>query len=171
MVYLFVDGIAERLHLGQPREAVLAAWGILADGKKALLHLAPGTKEDTASCREFFRDMTARGLPDPLLVVSDGAPGLIRAIEEVLPARLRQRCLAHKMRNLQSKVPEDVWPEFKARAAGLLPGGLAGAGALAARRHRRATYERELPVGGGVLRGRLRSLHRASAFPARRIAG
>lgn len=29
-VYLFVDGIAERLHLGQPREAVLAAWGFLA---------------------------------------------------------------------------------------------------------------------------------------------
>jgi putative transposase len=54
VVYLFVDGIAERLHLGQPREAVLAAWGILADGKKVLLHLAPGTKEDTASCKEFF---------------------------------------------------------------------------------------------------------------------
>jgi Transposase, Mutator family len=30
LVYLFVDGIAERLHLGQPLEAVLAAWGILA---------------------------------------------------------------------------------------------------------------------------------------------
>jgi putative transposase len=57
ITYLFVDGIAERLHLGQPREAVLAAWGILADGKKALLHLAPGTKEDTASCKEFFHDM------------------------------------------------------------------------------------------------------------------
>ena len=36
VTYLFVDGIAERLHLGQPREAVLAAWGILRDGKKAL---------------------------------------------------------------------------------------------------------------------------------------
>lgn len=116
ILYLFVDGIAERLHLGQPREAVLAAWGILADGKKALLHLAPGTKEDTASCREFFQDMRRRGLPDPLLVVSDGAPGMIRAIEECLPRSLRQRCLAHKMRNLQSRVPEDVWPEFKARA-------------------------------------------------------
>src|SRR5437764_8875775 len=57
VVYLFVDGIAERLHLGQPREAVLAAWGILRDGKKALLHLAPGTKEDTASCREFLQEM------------------------------------------------------------------------------------------------------------------
>jgi putative transposase len=116
VVYLFVDGIAERLHLGQPREAVLAAWGILADGKKALLHLAPGTKEDTASCREFFQDMRRRGLPDPLLVVSDGAPGVIRAIEECFPRALRQRCLAHKMRNLQSKVPDDVWPEFHARA-------------------------------------------------------
>lgn len=72
LTYLFVDGIAERLHLGQPREAVLAAWGILADGKKALLHLAPGTKEDTASCKEFFQDLRRRGLPDPLLVVSDG---------------------------------------------------------------------------------------------------
>jgi transposase-like protein len=116
VLYLFVDGIAERLHLGQPREAVLAAWGILADGKKALLHLAPGTKEDTASCREFFRDMRRRGLPDPLLVVSDGAPGIIRAIEECFPRALRQRCLAHKMRNLASKVPEDLRPEFKARA-------------------------------------------------------
>ena len=117
VVYLFVDGIAERLHLGQPREAVLVAWGLLADGKKALLHLAPGAKEDTASCREFFRDMRRRGLPDPLLVVSDGAPGIIRAIEECFPRALRQRCLAHKMRNLASKVPEDIWPEFSARAA------------------------------------------------------
>jgi putative transposase len=116
VVYLFVDGIAERLHLGQPREAVLAAWGILADGKKALLHLVPGTKEDTASCREFFQDMRRRGLSDPLLVVSDGAPGVIRAIEECFPRSFRQRCLAHKMRNLQSKVPDDVWPEFHARA-------------------------------------------------------
>ena len=117
VIYLFIDGIAERLHLGQPREAVLAAWGILADGKKALLHLAPGTKEDTASCKEFLQDMRRRGLLDPLLVASDGASGMIRAIEECLPRSVRQRCLAHKMRNLQSKVPENVWPEFKARAA------------------------------------------------------
>src|SRR5437660_9314847 len=39
VTYLFVDGIAERLRLRQPREAVLSAWGILSDGKKAL---APG---------------------------------------------------------------------------------------------------------------------------------
>jgi putative transposase len=144
ITYLFVDGIAERLHLGQPREAVLAAWGILADGKKALLHLAPGTKEDTASCKEFFRDMRRRGLPDPLLAASDGAPGMIRAIEECLPRSIRQRCLAHKMRNLQSKVPEDVWPEFKARAAACYQ---APSPALARllRDDIAATYSRDLP--------------------------
>src|SRR5262249_15991100 len=34
----------------------------------------------------------------------------------LIAASARQRCLPHKLRNLQSKVPEDQWPEFKARA-------------------------------------------------------
>ena len=41
VAYLFVDGVAERLHAGLPREAVLCAWGITEDGQKVLLHLAP----------------------------------------------------------------------------------------------------------------------------------
>lgn len=116
VLYLFVDGVAEKLHLGQPREAVLAAWGIVEGGQKVLLGLAPGTKEDTASCRDFLREMKARNLADPLLVVTDGAPGLMRAGEEVFPRSLRQRCLAHKMRNLQSKVPDELWRELKGAA-------------------------------------------------------
>ena len=62
LVYLFVDGIVERLHLGQPREAVLAAWGILADGQKALLHLAPGTGGSLSgiSCEGLLLNLTLR---------------------------------------------------------------------------------------------------------------
>ena len=116
VLYLFADGIAERLHLGQPREAVLVAWAILENGKRALLHIAPGSKEDTVSCRELFRDLKRRGLNDPVLGTTDGAPGLIRAFEECWPKSLRQRCLAHKMRNLEAKVPADRWPEFKSQA-------------------------------------------------------
>ena len=100
---------------GQPREAVLAAWGVGEDGRKVLLALMAGSKEDTETVRAFFQDMRARGLGDPLLVVSDGAPGIIRAIEECFPRSARQRCLAHRMRNLGTKVPTDLWPEFKAR--------------------------------------------------------
>ncbi len=117
IVYLFVDGIAERLRPGQRREAVLAAWGIGEDGRKSLLGLMAGSKEDVETVRAFFQDLRARGLGDPLLVVSDGAPGIIRAIEECFPRSARQRCLAHRMRNLAAKVPADPWPEFKARAA------------------------------------------------------
>jgi len=43
---------------------------------------------------------------------------MIRAIEECLPRIARQRGRAHKVRNLQSKVPEYLWPEFKARVGG-----------------------------------------------------
>jgi transposase-like protein len=64
----------------------------------------------------LLRDLKTRNLRDPLLVISDGAPGLIRAIEEVFPKSLRQRCLAHRMRNLQGKVPEERWREVKAQA-------------------------------------------------------
>jgi len=116
VVYLFVDGIAERLHLGQPREAVLAAWGITSQGNKVLLGLLPGTKEDTVSCKEFLRDLKSRRLRDPVLVITDGAPGLIRAVEEVFPRSLRQRGLAHRIRNLEAKVPAELWPEVKGQA-------------------------------------------------------
>jgi putative transposase len=116
IAYLFIDGIAERIRPGQRREPVLAAWGFTFDGRKVLLHLMAGSKEDAETVSAFFQDMRARGLGDPLLVVSDGAPGVIKAIEVCFPRSARQRCLAHRMRNLAAKVPEDLWPEFKARA-------------------------------------------------------
>jgi transposase-like protein len=115
IVYLFVDGIAERIRPGQRREPVMAAWGFTATGAKVLLALMAGSKEDAETVTAFFQDMRARGLGDPLLVVSDGAPGVIKAIETCFPRSARQRCLAHRMRNLAAKVPEDLWPEVKAR--------------------------------------------------------
>ena len=115
VVYLFVDGVAERIRPGQRREPVMAAWGFTATGQRVLLHLMAGSKEDAETVGAFFQDMRARGLGDPLLVVSDGAPGVIKAIEVCFPRSARQRCLAHRMRNLAAKVPEDIWPEVKAR--------------------------------------------------------
>jgi len=115
IVYLFIDGIAERLRPGAKREPVLVAWGFTVEGRRVLLHLMAGSKEDAETVTAFFEDMKRRGLNDPLLVTSDGAPGIIKAIEVCFPRAARQRCLAHRMRNLAVKVPEDVWPEFKVR--------------------------------------------------------
>jgi putative transposase len=77
---------------------VLAAWGFAADGKKILLSLMAGSKEDAETVSAFFQDMRAHGLGDPLLVVSDSAPGIVKAIETCFPRSARQRCLAHRMR-------------------------------------------------------------------------
>jgi putative transposase len=55
----FVDGVAERLHVRLPREAVRCVWGITEDGQKVLLHLAPGTKEDAAQLHRLLRGSQA----------------------------------------------------------------------------------------------------------------
>jgi len=108
VVYLFVDGVYEslRLSLGA-KEAILCAWGILSNGRKVLLHIALGNKESYDCWKDFFRDMISRGLRMPLLVNSDGAPSLIRAIDECFPKSKRQRCLVHKLRNIANKLPKD----------------------------------------------------------------
>jgi putative transposase len=116
IAYLFVDGIAELLRAGAKREPVLAAWGHTVEGRRVLLHLMAGSKEDGETATAFSENMKLRGLKDPLLVTLDGTPGIIKAIEVCFPRASRQRCLAHRMRNLAAKLPEDVWPEFKVRA-------------------------------------------------------
>jgi Transposase, Mutator family len=53
---------------GAKREPVLAAWGFTAEGRRVLLHLMAGSKEDTETVTAFFEDMKRRGLNDPLRV-------------------------------------------------------------------------------------------------------
>jgi putative transposase len=144
LAYLFVDGVAEHLHGLQQREAVLVAWGIDERGQKHLLSVAPGTKESTEAVLEFLRDMKRRGLRDPVLGATDGAAGLIAAVEQVFPHTLRQRCVAHRMRNIKDKLPEEVWPQFRAAAMGsyYAPSILV---AKAAREELVATYESTYP--------------------------
>ncbi len=144
IVYLFVDGVAERLHLGQRREPVLATWGIAMNGEKHLLGLYTASKEDADSAREALRDLKERGMRDPILVASDGAPGLIKAIEEVFPHSLRQRCLAHRMRNLKAKIPEERQDEVLAMARAAYQAISPMAARNAADEFRRL-YEREFP--------------------------
>lgn len=112
VVYLVVDGVYEAMRrLGNVKDGILVAWGILEDGRRMLIHLEVGNRESYDSCLSFLRGMKARGLRDPVLVTSDGAPGLIRAIDEVFRGSLRQRCLVHKKRNVLAKVPESEQAE------------------------------------------------------------
>ena len=108
-----LDASFFRMHPGSPAEPVLAAWGITTSGKPAFIGLAPGTGESADAWTAFLTDLKDRGLAFPLLVISDGAPGLIAAIEQAYPKALRQRCLIHRARNILAKVPAGMQAEVK----------------------------------------------------------
>ncbi|RLC76598.1 MAG: hypothetical protein DRJ03_28350 [Chloroflexi bacterium] len=79
---LFLDAIYESLRLrAGVKEAVLCAWGILRDGRKVLLHMELGNKESAEAWLGLLRNMVERGLPVPLSITSDGAPGLMSSCQ------------------------------------------------------------------------------------------
>jgi transposase-like protein len=115
VIYLFADAVYESLRCqGGPQEALLCAWGICEDGRRIPLHLALGNKESYPGWLDFLRTMVGRGLEPPLTMTSDGAPGLLRALEEVFPQSVRIRCWMHKMQNVLGKLPESAREEVKA---------------------------------------------------------
>lgn len=111
--YLFLDASMFKMHPGARAEPVLAAWGITTDGAPAFVALAAGGSESTDAWGDFLDELRARGLRPPLLVISDGAAGLIAAAETALPRSLRQRCLIHRCRNLIAKVPAAAQAEIR----------------------------------------------------------
>ncbi|MFG1941607.1 IS256 family transposase [Nonomuraea sp. NPDC048826] len=112
--YLFLDASHFKMHDGQRAEPVLAAWGITTEGKPVFIGLSAAAAESTDAWHDFLTDLAGRGLRPPLLVVSDGAPGLIAAAEQAFPRSLRQRCVIHKCRNVLSKVSAGDQAEVKA---------------------------------------------------------
>ena len=114
LVYLFLDGIYLKLRPEDKKAiAVLCAYGIVADGRKVLLHLEIGDKESTACWEAFLEDMTRRGLKTPLMTVLDGNAGCRRAVKSKLPDSLVQRSQVHKMRNIITKLPQVARPTLK----------------------------------------------------------
>lgn len=71
----------------------------------SLSYLLPrGARHRFRDWQSLGRDLISRGLGAPMLIVADGAPGLIKAIEQCWPASDRQRCCVHRARNLYAKV-------------------------------------------------------------------
>lgn len=108
IAYLFLDGYYEGVRFGtKGKEALLIAHGIRANGSRALLGVYLGEHESAESWKLALQDVAERGLKSPWLVISDGNPGLIRAVADVWGKKqARQRCIVHKTRNILSRVPK-----------------------------------------------------------------
>jgi putative transposase len=103
---LFVDAVFLSVRPDGPKEGVLVAWGFTEDGERVLLSVMLGMRESHEDWLALGRDLIARGLGAPMLIVADGAPGLIKAVEQCWPASDRQHCAVHRVRNLLAKLPE-----------------------------------------------------------------
>jgi transposase-like protein len=108
VVYLFADGVYESVRRYTNNQALLCAWVVCSDGSKHLLHIAAVESESERSWEAFFTNMQRRGLRQPLLVISDGGKAILVALEKCFPKADRQRCIAHKLRNIAAKLPRDV---------------------------------------------------------------
>jgi putative transposase len=86
LVVLFLDAIYLPVRRSGPKEGVICAWGITETGARALVSVRLGRREAKEDWLELGRDLTARGLPAPRLVVADGAAGLPSAAERDLAA-------------------------------------------------------------------------------------
>jgi len=111
-LYLILDGVTLKVKgaNGVRKRMVLSAYGVTREGKREMISFRQATSESEAQWEGFLRDLYERGVygRSLLLVVTDGNPGLHRALDTVYPYVSRQRCWAHKIRNVASKLPRKV---------------------------------------------------------------
>ncbi|MGH7405691.1 MAG: IS256 family transposase, partial [Candidatus Methylomirabilales bacterium] len=106
VVYLWVDGVYVKAGLEQEKAAVLVVLAALSDGRKELVALVPGHRESTESWSAVLRDLKARGLVAPKLVIGDGHLGIWAGLRNVYPEAQEQRCWNHRILNVLDKVPK-----------------------------------------------------------------
>ena len=104
--YLFMDGVWHKRCWGGSVEnvSILVAVGVGMDGRREVLSVAEGMKEDSESWREFIKGMLARGLKGVRLVTGARCAGLVAAVNELRPGARYQRCMVHFERNILAKV-------------------------------------------------------------------
>jgi transposase-like protein len=152
-----------------PKEGVLVAWGFTTTGERVLLDVCLGQRERLEDWLDLGRGLTARGLPGPLLVVADGAPGLIRAVTELWPESDRQRCTVHRLRNVLAKLPkrDDLHARIRAAYWAALDGAASPAEAETGLRTLVGDLEREYPSAAACLAEDLPALTVHLAYPLR----
>lgn len=153
--YVFMDGIWPKRSWGGSIEnvSVLVAIGVGDDGRREVIGVDEGMKEDTASWESFIRGLVARRLTGVRLAIGDRNPGLLHAVGELLPGA-RHPAVHGPLRTQRAR--QDAPPEAQARrrqAQGRVrhggPRKDPGQGRIGGRRTR--FHETE---GGGVLPAR-----------------
>jgi transposase-like protein len=106
VVYLWADGLYVKAGLEKDKAVLLVVLAALSDGTKTVVSVSTGYRESTESWSEVLRDLKARGMNGPRLVIGDGHLGIWGALRNVYPEAEEQRCWNHRLVNILSKVPK-----------------------------------------------------------------
>jgi len=106
--YLILDARYEKVRENSVvvSRAVQVAIGINWDGRRSILAVDLANRESLTSWKDFLVKLKQRGLTGVEYVVSDHHEGLRRAIREILPEAVWQRCYVHFLRNSLDKLPK-----------------------------------------------------------------
>ena len=85
----------------------------LSDGRKVVLALHSGQRESTESWSRLLRDLRARGLRPPRLVIGDGHLGIWGALRQVYPQAEEQRCWNHRIVNVLDRIGRREQPSAR----------------------------------------------------------
>jgi transposase-like protein len=101
---LVLDGVAlsRRTGLGARSKPILVALGITPEGHKEIIDFQLAPAESQPAWEGFLHHLYRRGLTGEGLEIvgTDGGSGLLAALLVVYPHVPRQRCWAHKVRNI-----------------------------------------------------------------------
>jgi transposase-like protein len=111
--YLILDGIFlnQKSPVWKKRRCILVAYGMKLDGKRELIDFEMANQGESENAWEgFLNRLYQRGLEGKnlKLVVIDGNKGLANALSLIYPFALKQRCWAHKLRNVANKCPKKL---------------------------------------------------------------
>lgn len=122
--FLFFDGVVlkNKGAAKVQRRPLLCAYGITYEGVCEMIDFHSSQGESQEAWEGFLNDLYKRGIfgNNCELIITDGGKGLHAALEFVYPKILRQRCWAHKTRNILDKVRKKDWDVVKRPYRGCL---------------------------------------------------
>lgn len=108
-VYVWADGVHFHVRSNDARACMLVMIGVTDTGRKELIAVELGYKENTENWRGIINGLKAQGLEyPPELVIADGALGLWNAVTQEWSSSRHQRCWVHKSQNVLCKLPKTV---------------------------------------------------------------
>jgi len=115
-IYLYVDGTNFNVRRSTvDREPTLVVVGVDEHGRKSVLAMVQGAKDNRTAWDAVFAQLIERGVQSEhvQLGIMDGLPGLPAAFLEAFPRARVARCWIHKARNVLPLVPKKYQKAFK----------------------------------------------------------